>query len=491
MSDTKSSSPAPPTLPPTSVVDCDAAHFFDAFPASRSVRTAAAALVEAVRDAGRSRRLSGDDYADCMVRLGEMRGQPLAHPVLAAGAGKGATVQLANGRQVIDLVAGIGPYVFGHDDQDLLETAAIAAAADVVFQGHALPGREYFRLSDALLRHSGNRLAHVWISMSGSMANENAWKMILQKHAPADRVIAFDHAFHGRTLAMSELTDRPEYREDLPIRNFVDRIPFFDPADPLSTPKSVDAFDAALARHPGRIAAMCFELIQGEGGFNDAPASFFRALMERCHAAGIAVWVDEIQTFARTSGLFAFRTLGLDEFVDVVTVGKILQGSATLFSSDYRSRPKLIAGTWAGASVGMAVGARILERLGSEGYLGTKGGIARLADRLDHAFDTLSQQLPGVVSARSGFHAMQAFQVWDGDGAITHEVVARSLEEGVLVLTAGGNPMKIRLLPPLNLTAHELEAGFSALARAIRRVAREHGLPIGTVGGAVLRTSEG
>ena len=199
--------------------------------------------------------------------------------------------------------------------------------------------------------------------------------------------------------------------------------------------------------------------------------------------AGIAVWVDEIQTFARTRELFAFRTLGLENLVDVVTVGKILQGSATLFSADYRPKPKLIAGTWAGASVGMAVGARILERLDSEGYLGPEGGIAQLADRLDVAFDALSRKLPGVISGRSGFDAMQAFELWDGDAAITQEVVERSLEEGVLVLTAGGNPMKIRLLPPLSLTPGELEAGFAALARGIRRVARERDLPIRKNGG--------
>jgi 4-aminobutyrate aminotransferase-like enzyme len=80
---------------------------------------------------------------------------------------------------------------------------------------------------------------------------------------------------------MAALTDRPEYREGLPPTDFVDRIPFFDAGDPDSTQKSVSALEATLARSPGRHAGMCFELIQGEGGFNDAPAEFFRALMQR------------------------------------------------------------------------------------------------------------------------------------------------------------------------------------------------------------------
>jgi 4-aminobutyrate aminotransferase-like enzyme len=411
-----------------------------------------------------------------------MRGLPLAHPLLAGGAGEGAWVQLADGRRILDMVSGIGPYVFGHDDQDLLETAAIAAAADVAFQGHVLPGLEYYRLCDGLLKHAGSRLEHVWLALSGSMANENAWKMILQRKTPADQVLVFESAFHGRTLAMAELTDRPEYRDGLPIRSCVHRIPFYDPDDPASTRRSVEAIDRALAAHPGRVAAMCFELVQGEGGFNDAPPGFFRALMDRCREAGLAVWVDEIQTFGRTGELFAFRTLGLEDLVDVVTAGKILHGSATLFSDDYRPRPKLIAGTWAGSTVGMAMGARILERLEGEGHLGPDGGIARLTKRLDLAFAALEARLPGVVRRRSGLGAMQAFVAWQGDPRITAEIVETCLEEGALFQTAGSTPMKIRLLPPLCLTDAELEAGFASLERALRRVATRHDLPIGVTG---------
>ncbi len=458
-----------------------------------AVRAAARALVEAVRQAGRDRKLSATDYQERLQALGTMRAAPMAYPLLAGGAGKGARVQLADGREILDLVSGIGPYVFGHDDQDGLEVASIAAAADVAYQGHVLPGLEYDRLSRVLLKHSGTRLEHVWLALSGSMANENAWKMILQRRAPADQVLVFEHAFHGRTLAMSELTDRPEYREGLPLHHNVHRIPFYDPGDPESTQKSVSSIEAALAANSGRIAAMCFELVQGEGGFNDAPAGFFRALMERCRAAGIAVWIDEIQTFGRTSGLFAFRTLGLDDLVDVVTVGKILHGSATLFSRDYRPRPKLVAGTWAGSTVGMALGARILERLENDGYLGPHGGITSLERRIDVAFARLEERIPGVVHGRSGMGAMQGFFVWDGDPIVTTDLVSTCIEEGVLFQTTGSQPMKIRMLPPLTLTEEELEAGFEALERGLRRVAAKHGLETASTGadqGAEARAEE-
>lgn len=440
---------------------------------------AAAALVAARRATpATGRDASAANYHAQLAAIEQSRGLPLALPLLATGRGRGARVRLADGREVLDLVAGLGPYVFGHDDADLMETAVLAAASDVAFQSHVLPGREYAALTERLLSLSGPWLRHAWLSLSGSMANENALKMVFQRRAPADRVLAFDRAFHGRTLAMAELTDRPEYRDGLPTRDFVDRVPFYDPQDPESTQKSVAALEAALAAHPGRHAAMCFELIQGEGGFQGAPGEFFAALMAVCRRAGVSVWVDEIQTFGRTRGLFAFRTLSLDAYVDVVTLGKILQGSATLFTADHAPRPKLIAGTWAGSTVGMALGARILERLVDEGYAGAGGRIDRLEARLERAFARLDRRLPGVLTARSGGGAMQAFVAWSGDPATTAAIVLAALEEGVLLQTAGASPMKIRLLPPLNLTDEEIDAGFAAIERALRRIARERALPI-------------
>lgn len=441
----------------------------------RPARTLVAAVHAA---AGAARPLEAPAYDRALARLGALRASAPALPLLSSGHGEGARVVLADGRRVLDLVAGLGPYVFGHHDADLLETAAIAASSDVAFQSHVLPGPEYTRLVERLVDLAGPRLEHAWLSMSGSMANENALKMLFQRAAPADRVIAFSRAFHGRTLAMAELTDRPEYRDGIPTRDFVDRVPFFDPDDPDSTQKSVDALEALIDRHPGRHAAMCFELIQGEGGFHDAPRAFFVALMETCRRAGIRIWIDEIQTFARTRELFAFRTLALDDFVDIVTVGKILHGSATLFTKDLAPRPKLVAGTWAGSTVGMALGGRILERLVGEGYAGPGGRIDRLAGWLDEAFARLAAAMPGVVTARSGSGAMQAFVPWRGDAATTQEIVEVAAEEGVLVQTAGGNPTKIRMLPPLNVTREELEDGFAALERALARVARRHDLPV-------------
>jgi 4-aminobutyrate aminotransferase-like enzyme len=421
--------------------------------------------------------LSPAAYARAVRALGRQRGRPLALPILLGSPDAGAAVRLADGRRVLDWIGGIGVYAFGHGDADLLETAALAAAAAPVFQGHLLPGLEQLELGRLLLRHASPRLRHVWLSLSGAMANENALKLIWQKHAPADRIVAFEHAFAGRTTTLAEITDKPGFREGLPLRGVALHVPFFDAAarDPVA--KSLAALDAHLARHPGQVAAMLFELVQGEGGVRTAPRAFFVALMERCKAAGVAVWVDEVQTYARTGELFAHRTLGLEDYVDVVTAGKALQGSAVLFRRAYNPRPGLVSGTYAGATVGMAVGARIIERLASGGFLGPEGHVARLGRRVKQRLLRLARAVPGAVSDPDGIGAMWAFTAFDGSAGAVDAVVRAALDEGLLVFNAGAQPARVRLLLPVNTTDAELAEGMEKLLRALRRVAAERGAP--------------
>lgn len=443
---------------------------------SPAVQAAARALVDAVQHAIAGNPLSADGYAQAMQQIAELRGRPLFLPIVLSGLGNGARVRLADGRSVLDFIGGIGVYAFGHCDRDLLETAVVAAARDVVFQGNLAPGLEQARLLRLLLEHASPRLAHGWLSVSGAMANENAVKMIWQKHHPAHFIVAFENAFAGRTTTMAELTDKPGFREGLPLRGNVLYVPFFDPRVEGGTQRSLAALDAHIKRYPGQIAGMLFELVQGEGGFNTAPREFFVALMERCRTEKIAVWVDEVQTYARTGELFAHQTFGLADYVDLVTVGKILQGSAVLYTKDYNPREGLVAGTYAGATVGLSVGARIIEKLASEGYLGASGRVAGIARRVAARFETLALRMPRAIGARSGIGAMQAFIPFDGAPATANAVIKAAFEEGLLVFGAGKDPMKIRMLLPVNVTDEELDAGFAVLEKALQRVATEKGL---------------
>jgi acetylornithine aminotransferase len=448
----------------------------DGLAASPRVREAARALLEAVAAEAAERALTPAQYERAVAELGRRRGRELFYPLLLGPGGRGARLRLADGRTLVDFIGGIGVYALGHADADLLETAVVAAAADTVFQGHLAPGLEQLRLSRALLRHAGPRIRHAWLSVSGAMANENALKLVFQKHHPADLIVAFAGGFAGRTLALAEITDKPANREGLPTRGFVRYVPFFDPEDPESTQKSVAALDAHLREQPRRVAGMLFELVQGEGGVRTAPPEFFRALMERCRAARIAVWVDEVQTFARTGELYAYRSFGLEDLIDLVTVGKALQGSAVLFRRAYNPKPGLVAGTFAGATAAMAVGARLIERLEEEGYLGAEGRVALLGRRFERRLEALRRRMPRAVGPGSGIGAMQAFVPFDGSTDATNAVLRAAFEEGLLVFSAGSNPSAVRFLLPLNTTDEELETGLSALEKALARVAQERGL---------------
>ena len=449
----------------------------DSLVSSEPVREAARALIAAVQHETADRSLTAKAYAKSIRELERMRGRPLIYPILTSGAGRGARVWLADGSMKLDFIGGIGVYGFGHNDAELLETAVVAAAGDVVFQGHLMPGLEELRLSKALLRHSGPRLKHVWLALSGAVANENALKMIFQKHAPAEKIVVFERSFHGRTIALAEMTDRPAFRDGIPLKGNALYVPFYDPDDPDSTDKTLAVLEAHLRRYPGQVAGMCFELIQGEGGFHTAPREFFVAVMSLCREAKIAVWVDEVQTFVRTGELFAFRKLALDDLVDIATAGKLLQGSATLFCKEYNPRPGLVAGTYAGSTVGMAVGAHMIERLESEGYLGPEGRIALLGGRIRRRFQSLAKRMPKAIGPCFGTGAMQAFVPWNGAPEVVSAVLKAAFDEGLILLGAGSNPGKIRMLLAVNTTDEELEAGFAILEKALVRVREELELP--------------
>lgn len=413
-----------------------------------------------------------DSYVQQLQRVARLRGRPLFFPYIGSGLGRGAKVRTADGRWLLDLAIGIGVHFFGHSHPDLVRTALTAAASDVVMQGNLQANAEYGDLLDILLSHSAPQLAHGWLALSGAEANENALKLIRYHHQPARDLIAFRRCFHGRTTTMAEITDRPDYRKGQPTRERVFYVPFYEPDDPDSTQRTLTALREILDQHPGAIAACVFELVQGESGFRVAPREFFVPLMETLKERGVAVWVDEIQTFGRTGELFAFQRLDLADYVDVVTVGKLLQNSAVLFRAEYQPDPALISGTFAGSTVGMAVGRRIVEKLVQENYLGPHGRIATLGQYARDGLARLQADLPGALRACGGIGAMWAFEPADA----SHEGVKALLQEcyrnGLILYYAGvgEGPYRVRMfLPGGVLTVDELNEALAILRFSLAR----------------------
>jgi 4-aminobutyrate aminotransferase-like enzyme len=414
-----------------------------------------------VRPADPERKQS---YEQTLREFAEIRGGALYYPYLGSGIGRGCLVELADGSVKYDMISGIGVHGFGHSHPALAAALFDAALADTVMQGNLQQNTDSLEFSRLLLelaqRSGGSRLSHCFLSSSGAMANENALKLVFQKKHPAGRVLAFEHAFAGRTLTLAQITDKPDYRQGLPTVLPVDFVPFFDAADPQnSATKSVAVLKQHLARFPGQHAVMCMELVQGEGGYWAGERPFFMALIEVLKQAGVAVWFDEVQTFGRTTSPFAFQTFGLAEHADVVTVGKLTQVCATLFTDDYKPKPGLISQTFTAATAAIAAGRAILQELKTGEYFGAGGKIYRLRELFVDRLHLIAERHPGWVNGPFGFGTMLAFTPFEGDPARTKSILTGLYDAGVIAFIAGSRPARIRFLPPVGAaTEADVEA---------------------------------
>ncbi len=427
-------------------------------------------MVEAIseRERSGSAPLDSNQMKAELDELAGMRGRPAFYPYLGSGIGRGARAMLADGRWVLDFALGIGVHLFGHGNLDLIETALRAAASDLVMQGNLVFNREYHALMRTLLAHAPRGMDRCWLSQSGADACENALKLMRQKRHGRPSVIAFRNCFHGRTSAMAEITDRPDYRRGQPTTFPVEYIPFYDRHDSDSSAKSLSALRETIRRSGDRIACFAAELIQGEAGFITAPRDFFVPLFEECRRAGIIVWADEVQTFARCSELFATDLLGLAEYIDVITIGKVLQGSAVLYRKELTPDPALISGTFSGGTVSMAVGRRIVEKLTGEGYFGQEGRERQLEQLCREHLARLARKHPGTISEVDGVGAMIAFRVGDGVLEATREFIQRCFAAGLVLYYGGHEPACVRLFMPAGaLTDDELTEAFGIIERCL------------------------
>ncbi len=430
-------------------------------------------------------------------RCAASRGRGPLFPYVGSGIGNGALVELVDGSVKYDLTCGIGPNFFGHSDPDLLETAVAASASDVVNQGYFQQNDDAIEFTEALVREAGrrSRLAHAFLCNSGAMANDNALKIAFQKRHPADRVLAFQDCFMGRSVAMTQIGDNPAFRVGQPLNIPVDYMPFFDEAgarrmsagDQSGVTRWIDMsvwhLEQYIHRYPNQHAAFVFELVQGEGGYNTAPRDFFAALMDVCKEHRIAVWVDEIQTFGRTAEMFAFEALDLGDRVDLCTIGKMSQVCAALWTEELNPKPGLLSGTFLGNTVALNVGRRILERLREGDYYGPSGAIARHHRLFIEGVKALVSkhpewfpENPRVGEPYGGFGGMLRFTPFGGGKEAAMKACRALFDEGVVTLWCGHDPYHVRLLPPLGvMREEEWPTVFDLIEKGLARAAQEIG----------------
>lgn len=404
-----------------------------------------------------------------MDYVAQLRGRPLYHNYIGTGAGRGPFVELEDGSVKLDLINGIGIHLMGHSHPRVMKAAVRGALSDVIMQGNLQPNNDYWKLTEKLVKIASrkSRIKHAWFSTCGTMANENALKMARQKNSPAKYIFAMKNAFAGRSTMMAEVTDNPAYKQGLPEYNEVVRIPNYDKKDPQSAEKALAKMKEEFAKHPKEFSCFVFEPMLGEGGFVPTPREFYIPMLEFCNQNKIAVWVDEVQTFARTGEYFAFETMDLGQYVDLVTIAKTVQLGVTLYTEEYNPKPGLIAGTFSGGTSSMTAGLEILEML-EEGYLGPNGRILKIHDRFIEGLNYLNKTTcKGLITDAGGMGLMIAFTPFGGKKDQVEVLIKKFFKNGLIAFSCGKDPVRIRFLVPAIIEDLEIDLALQIVEKTI------------------------
>jgi 4-aminobutyrate aminotransferase/(S)-3-amino-2-methylpropionate transaminase len=405
------------------------------------------------------------------------------HPIVTARA-SGAIVEDVDGNRLIDLATGISVLNVGHSAPEVVAAAQRQLELDTHTCFHVTANEPYIELAERL-----NALVPIdgptktMFANSGAEAVENAVK-IARKATGRPAIVAFDHAFHGRTLMGMTLTAKVmPYKQGMgPFAPEVYRLPFAYPYRWPSGPERCgeEALGYALDemhKHIGEdnIACVILEPIQGEGGFVVPAPGFVRGLAEFCAANGIVFVADEIQSgMGRAGRWFAIEDEGV--MPDVVTSAKSLGGGLPI--SAITGKAALmdavhvggLGGTYGGNPVAAAAALAVLDKIESEGLLARA---LRIGQVMTERLRALEAHHPEVGDVR-GRGAMCAIELVAEP--ITKEPIAaetigaisrNALEHGVIVLLAGTYGNVVRLLPPLTIDDALLDDGLDVLEAAI------------------------
>lgn len=392
-------------------------------------------------------------YDTIIKKVSDFRGGALWYNYLGSGIGNGPLVELADGSVKYDFITGIGVHYMGHSHPGVINAQVEGSIQNTVMNGHLQQNTDTGKVLELLSTQAckyGAAVKNVFLTTSGAMANENALKLIFQKRYPAARIFSFEKCFSGRTLGLAWVTDKAAYRQGLPKTIDVDYIPFYCESDHEGSIKlAVNAMKKAIYRYPGQHAGFLMELIQGENGSWVGNQEYFEALIAVCKENNISVFADEVQTFGRTTELYAFQHFKLDKHVDVVSIGKNSQVCATLFADDHKPKPGLMSQTFTGSSAQIAASYYVVNEIVTGGYLGENGKIVRLHKHFRAHLEKLAAKYPEKIKGPYGIGAMVGMTLFNGDETKSKAFTFKLFDNGVLSFMAGASPTRVRFLMPI------------------------------------------
>jgi acetylornithine/N-succinyldiaminopimelate aminotransferase len=363
--------------------------------------------------------------------------------------GEGAYLFDRAGRRYLDFASGIAVTLLGHAHPRLV--AVLEAQAEKLWHCSNLYGIEpQQRLAERLVAHSFADTA--FFCNSGAEALECAIKMARRFHhergqPERHRIITFEGAFHGRTLATISAGGQDKYLE-----GFRPALPGFDPV-PLG---EIDEVEAAIGPET---AAILIEPIQGEGGIRTVPPGFLEELRQLCDEHDLLLVLDEVQCgMGRTGRLFAYEWTRMTP--DIMALAKGLGGGFPIGACLATARaasgmaPGCHGSTFGGNPLACAVANGVLDVVLEEGFL---EHVREMAERLHAELERLAAAFPSVVQEVRGKGLLLGLRCGPPSADISAELMAR----GMLAPTAGENVL--RLLPPLIVEQQHIDEAIGKL----------------------------
>ena len=426
------------------------------------------------------------------------RGLSQSTPVYVAKA-EDAWLEDVDGNRYVDFAGGIGCINIGHRREAVV--AAIREQLDRYLHTcvQVTPYEGYVRLAERMNEVTPGRFRKKTLFVnSGAEAIENAVK-IARVHTGRPGIIAFEDAFHGRTMMTLALTSKthPYKAGFAPFPSDVYRIPYaycyrcsyslrYPSCDVFCASHLEDTFKRVVAAE--EVAAVIAEPVLGEGGFVVPPKEFFRILIDICHNHGVLFIADEVQSgFGRTGKLFASEHYGIEP--DIVVTAKSLGGGLPLAAVTGRAEimdapgPGGLGGTFAGNPLSCAAALAVLDIFEHENLLERANA---LGNRFQKRAREWQERWPMIGDVR-GLGAMQAIELVQSPekrepaADEANQIVQYCYEHGLIVLSAGSYSNVIRVLVPLVATDAQMDDGLDVLEAALKAACEKKAVVAQTV----------
>jgi 4-aminobutyrate aminotransferase / (S)-3-amino-2-methylpropionate transaminase / 5-aminovalerate transaminase len=401
-------------------------------------------------------------------------------PLVVAEA-HGSTITDVDGNTFIDFTGGVGVLNVGHTHPRVVEAVQEQAARFIHTDFTIVPYEVYVSLAERLVAvapFSGPTKAAFF--NAGSEAVENAVKFA-RAYTGRPAVIAFDGAFHGRTLLSLSLTSKTHpYKAGLgPFAPEVYRVPFPYEYRGISADAALDALEHAFLTvvAPETVAAIVMEPVLGEGGFVPAPRAFVEGVRAICDREGIVFVADEVQTgFGRTGRMFAMEHFGVEP--DLLTVAKSIAAglplSGVVGRAEIMDAPVAggVGGTYVGNPVAQAAALAVLDVFEEEQLVERS---RRIGETIRGRMLAWQERFPAIGDVR-GLGAMLAIELVEDRSTkapapdLATTITTEAAQRGLLLLKAGVHGNCIRVLCPLTIDDRELDEALGAWEEALDAV---------------------